>query len=55
MLHKALGDDLRHDRLGVADVLSLAVTKRKRECVLDLGGRRGREIVAQSCPRICSE
>jgi len=43
MLHKALGDDLRHDLIGVVDAIVALKAQREGERGGEVVGRRGRE------------
>ena len=46
MLDKALGDDLRHDLVGVVDALATLESEREGERVGDVGKVGGREVVS---------
>ena len=46
MLDKALGDDLRHDLVGVVDALATLESEREGERVGDVGRVGGRELVS---------
>jgi len=52
MLDKALGDDLRHDLVGVVDTLATLESEREGERVGDVGRVGARELVSMHGGRI---
>ena len=52
MLDRALGDDLRHDFVGVVDALATLEAEREGERVGDVGWVGGRELVSMHGSRI---